>query len=357
MAIRVLIVDDSKAMCHFLRDVLNKDEELEVVGCAFDPYEARGMIKALRPDVLTLDVEMPRMDGLTFLRNLMRLRPMPVVMLSSLTAAGAEVTLDALAIGAVDFMVKRHPGAGQEYQDYVEDLIGRVKSAGRPKAHKLLSRINSSLSQSEYLSWETKVRASSILSGSIHRLVAIGASTGGPEAVREVLESMFLPNCSVLVTNHMPARFTGAFAQRLNKLSRFDVREAANNEQMHPGVCYVAAGDSHLVMKASGSEFRLLREHSAPISGHCPSVDRMFRSVTEQAGNACVGVLLTGMGRDGAQGLKSMREAGAFTLVQDERSSAVWGMPGAAVQLDAADAVMSLRDIGPTLDRLLSTST
>lgn len=357
MTIRVLIVDDSKAMCLFLRNLLEADPELDVVGYALDPFEARSMIKFLQPDVLTLDVEMPRMDGLTFLRNLMRLRPMPVVMLSSLTAAGAEVTLEALSIGAVDFMVKRHPGSGEQSRRYVEDLVSRVKAAGCANPRRAREACKSVALQPGYAQWRSKVGQLAVLNESVQRLVAIGASTGGPEAVREVLDTMYLPNDSVIVTQHMPARFMGPFAQRLNKLTRFTVVEAENNERLKPGHCYVAAGDSHLVVKGSRENLRLCRDHSAPSSGHRPSVDRMFRSVAQQAASASVGILLTGMGRDGAQGLKAMHDAGAFTLAQDERTSAVWGMPGAAVQLNAADAVLGLSDIGPTLGSLLCSPT
>ena len=355
MSIRVLIVDDSKAMCHFLNDVLSRDEDLEVVGYALDPYEARAMIKTLRPDVLTLDVEMPRMDGLTFLRNLMRLHPLPVVMLSSLTAAGAEVTLEALSIGAVDFMVKRHPGSGDDYRSYVDDVIARVKSAGTAKtlARRSSSKGSANSNHPGYLSWARKVRAMRPVSDSVAQLIAIGASTGGPEAIREVLESMYLPNCSVVVTQHMPARFMAPFARRLNALTEYNVVEAARNEALRPGVCYVAAGDQHLVVRQQAGGLWVCRDNDEPHSGHRPSVDRMFRSVAEQAGASSVGVLLTGMGQDGARGLQCMRNAGAFTVVQDEASSAVWGMPGTAVALDAVEATLSLRDIGPTMRSLL----
>ncbi len=354
--VRVLIVDDSKAMCKFLSEIMSKDPEIEVVGYALDPFEARSMIKTMQPDVITLDVEMPRMDGITFLKNLMRLRPMPVVMLSSLTAAGAAVTLEALSIGAVDFLVKRHPGSSSDYENYVQDINQRVKNAGRTKVAQNRSTKKPFKAKPEFGAWQAQLQEQRPLSKDLRRVVAIGSSTGGPEAVREVLENLYLPDCSLVLTQHMPANFMAPFAERLDSLSRFRVMEAQDNQPLEPGSCYVAPGDHHLSFKGRDSSLRMHVSPGELCSGHRPSVDVMFSSLAKCAGKSSVGLLLTGMGKDGANGMLHLRDAGALNLVQDKHTSAVWGMPGSAVALDAAHGILGLHDIAPTIESLLEVS-
>lgn len=354
MVTKVLIVDDSKAMCQFLSKVLDNDPALKVVGCALDAYEARSMIKTLRPDVLTLDVEMPRMDGLTFLKNLMRLRPMPVVMLSSLTSAGAEVTLEALSIGAVDFMVKRHPGAGAEYENYVSDICGRVRAASKAVVNRVTGKADVDILNPEYANCQKIAKSLSRVNEKLGCVVGIGASTGGPEAVAEVLGNLHVTNSCLVFSQHMPERFMSPFARRLNSLSRYDVAIAQAGEPLVPGRCYVAPGDQHLKIRRTATGLGVEIDSGAACSGHRPSVDVMFSSLARSAPKSSVGLLLTGMGNDGAAGMKSMHSSGALTIVQDEASSAVWGMPGSAVALGAAHAQISLRSIGPTIAAMLA---
>ena len=350
--IKVLIVDDSLSLCKFIEKVLSRDPDLQVVDYALDAYEARDKIKLYSHDVITLDVEMPRMDGLTFLKNLMRLHPMPVVMLSSLTAAGASVTLDALQEGAVDFMVKRHPGSDEELKQYTNEIISRVKQAGQVNVISTAPGL-SHKSLPDLTSLRSKLRAAPPFDQNLSRLVAIGSSTGGPEALRQVLTGFDASRCALFFAQHMPERFMNAFAERLNSWSSFDIRVAEPDEQILPGRGYVAPGDQHLELVRKGSSLFCKTSDSKEVSGHRPSVDVLFSSVATSAGRAGVGVLLTGMGCDGAKGLKQMHDAGALTVVQDKRSSAVWGMPGSAYQLGGADSVLNLQQISPSLTKLL----
>lgn len=352
---KVLIVDDSKAMCRFLKDVLERDEEIEVVGEAQDPYEARDLIKQLSPDVITLDVEMPRMDGITFLKNLMRLHPIPVIMISSLTAAGAKVTLDALNYGAVDFMVKRHPGNAQQMNQYISDVINSVKSAARVDVTKSKVKGRSARYHPDYISWEKRLKVSKPASGLVNKVIAVGASTGGPEAVRQVMDHAYSPNCAVVISQHMPERFISAFAERLNLHTKFNVKEVQDGDILEAGCGYVAPGDRELEVRVENLELVCRLKYSPHhIDGKLTTVDTVFNSIADALGSASVGVLLTGMGSDGAIGLKKIRDSKGLTFAQDERSSAVWGMPGSAVKLNAVDAILPLQDIGPTLKDLLS---
>ena len=351
---RALIVDDSLAMCKFIEKVLSSDPDIEVVDYALDAYEARDKIKLYKPDVLTLDVEMPRMDGLTFLRNLMRLHPMPVVMISSLTAAGASVTLDALRDGAVDFMVKRHPGSTTELKEYTDEIIERVKNAAavdmrRPTA-KRTTRELPDLTQ-----YRQKVKSGKKFSADIHRLIAIGSSTGGPEALHHFLQDLHPAQSSALVfAQHMPENFMNTFADRLNSWSSFNIQIAKQNEVIKPGMGYVAPGEQHLAVERQGGNYVCHLLSTEKVGGHRPSVDVLFNSVAKNSGNRATGVLLTGMGDDGARGLTAMKKAGSLTVVQDEKSSAVWGMPGSAYKMGGADVALDLRAIGPALNNLLS---
>jgi two-component system chemotaxis response regulator CheB len=341
--IKVLIVDDSALVRRILTDILTSVPDIEVLGAAGDAYIAREKIKALNPDVLTLDVEMPRMDGLTFLRNLMRLRPMPVIMVSSLTEHGAEVTLDALAIGAVDYMPKPKIDLAATLADYKDELIAKVRTASR--AH-VYSR-ESARDPGQALSADAvlvRVAAPRQLR-TTERIIAIGASTGGTEAIKDVLVTFPPDTPGVVITQHIPKLFSGAFARRMNSLCQLTVCEAEDGQQILRGHAYVAPGDKHLLVVRDGARYMCRLDDGQPVNRHKPSVDVLFRSVAQQAGRNAIGVILTGMGKDGAQGLKEMRESGSRTIAQDEATSMVWGMPGEAVAVGAAIDVLPLSEI------------
>jgi len=336
MPIRVLVIDDSALMRQMLSEMLSTDPELEVIGTAADPYQARDKIKQLHPDVLTLDVEMPRMDGLTFLENLMRLRPMPVVMVSSLTEAGADVTLAALELGAVDFVTKPKIGLVEGMQNQIADLIFKVKSAAgsRPPA---LPRLMPPPQERPRLMKTTD------------QIIAIGASTGGTEAIKTVLERLPPDSPAVLITQHIPAAFSRPFAERMNRHSPMAVCQAEDGQPVIPGHAYIAPGDHHLVLERSGARYICRLSSADPVNRHRPSVDVLFDSVAAKAGANAVGTLLTGMGDDGARGLLAMRNAGAMTFAQDEATSVVWGMPGAAHKLGAPQKLVPIERMAEAL--------
>jgi two-component system, chemotaxis family, protein-glutamate methylesterase/glutaminase len=325
--VRVLIVDDSALMRQLLSTLLSEDPEIEVVGTAGDPYIARDRIKELNPDVVTLDVEMPHMDGVTFLRKIMTLRPMPVIMISTLTQAGAETTLEALEIGAVDFLAKPSD-VGNAMAGLAGELQAKVKAAARTRITP--RRVPSPTSRPV-----RQVRCKD-------KIVAIGASTGGVEALKMLL--MGLPGVCppILITQHMPPRFTAAFAERLNKECPIAVSEAKHNEVVEPNHAYIAPGSHHLELVAVNGHYRCNLSDGPPVSGHRPSVDTLFRSVANVAGKVAIGVILTGMGKDGAEGLLELRKAGATTLGQDEASSLIYGMPKAAFERGAVMRQYSL---------------
>lgn len=342
-SIRVLVVDDSALMRQLISELLSTAADIRVVGAAPDPFAARDMIKRLSPDVVTLDVEMPRMDGLTFLGNLMRLRPMPVVMLSSLTERGAEVTLNALELGAVDFVPKPQIDVVNGFDGIAAELIGKVRAAAQTHP-----RMAASPNNSPVVPRGAGYRLT-------HGLIAIGASTGGTEAIREVLSAMPADAPAVVIAQHIPAAFSAPFAARLDRCSAMQVVEARDGESIVPGHAYVAPGGRHLRVLRDGARFRCRLGDDAEVNRHRPSVDVLFESVAHAAGANCVAALLTGMGDDGARGLLTLREAGAMTLVQDEASSVVWGMPGTAFRLGAAEAVVPLHEVAARLvtsDRL-----
>jgi two-component system chemotaxis response regulator CheB len=345
--IRVLVVDDSALVRRMLTDMLNADRSIEVVGVAADPYMARDKIKQLNPDVLTLDVEMPRMDGITFLRNLMRLRPMPVVMVSSLTEKGAEITLQALELGAVDFVSKPKIDVAHGLQDYAADIVAKVKMAAKARVRAVEQRV------ARLRNIEQKLTADAILArqeGKKHfktteRIVALGASTGGTEAIKEVLSSLPADAPGMVITQHMPEAFTGPFARRMDEVSAMTVHEAQDGQQILRGHVYIAPGNRHLFVVRDGARYVCKLHDGPPVNRHRPAVDVMFRSVAQNVGPNAIGVLLTGMGADGAQGLQEMHEAGAPTLVQDEKTSVVWGMPGEAVKLGGVDDILPLERV------------
>jgi len=339
--IRVLVIDDSALIRQLMTQLLGAVDGIEVVGSAADPYIAREKIKQLNPDVLTLDVEMPRMDGLTFLRNLMRLRPMPVVMVSSLTRSGAQVTLDALALGAVDFVAKPALDVARGMAGYAGELVEKLTQAAQ--AHVVPFEFAPASAQYDgpigYLTTD--------------RVLAIGASIGGTEAIREVLSRMPADAPATVVVQHIPAAFSGPFAERLNRHSRMTVLEAIDQQPLLPGHAYVAPGGRHMRVVRDGARWRCRLDDDAPVRRHRPSVDVLFESIAAHAGANASAVLLTGMGDDGARGLLALRNAGATTFAQDRASSVVWGMPGAAVAIGAAADVLPLDRVA---DRLLASA-
>jgi two-component system, chemotaxis family, protein-glutamate methylesterase/glutaminase len=366
--IRVLIVDDSALMRQILTEILNKDPGIEVVGAAMDAYVAREKIKALNPDVLTLDVEMPRMDGVAFLRNLMRLRPMPVVMCSSLTEAGADVTLDALALGAIDFVTKPKVDVAHRIDEYAEDLISKVKVAARAHVRPVVESLSLPISGKLIpgapgpSAADAPAAAAAVPRGrdsgrrvikTTEQIIAIGASTGGTEAIKDVLVGM-PPDCpGIVIAQHIPKAFSGPFAARMNQQTPLRVFEACDDQQILPGHAYIAPGDQHLVVVRNGAQYRCRLDNGPPVNRHKPSVDVLFRSVAENCGVNAIGLMLTGMGKDGAQGMKEMLEAGAATIAQDENTSVVWGMPGAAWNIGAVESLHPLQQIAAQLMKLV----
>jgi two-component system chemotaxis response regulator CheB len=337
--IKVLIVDDSALVRRMLTEMLSSDPSIMVLGAAHDAYDAREKIKALNPDVLTLDVEMPRMDGLTFLRNLMRLRPMPVIMVSSLTDRGAEVTLDALSIGAFDYLSKPKIDLAATLGDYKDELIAKVKAAASAR---LRSPSASAAATADVV---LAKRAPQRQLRTTERIIAIGASTGGTEAIKDVLIHLPPDTPGIVITQHIPKLFSGAFARRMDSVCQLSVCEAEDRQQVLRGHAYIAPGDKHLRLVRDGARYVCRLDEGPPVNRHKPSVDVLFRSVAQEAGRNAIGVILTGMGKDGAVGLKEMRDAGSRTIAQDEATSIVWGMPGEAVAVGAAADVLPLGEI------------
>jgi two-component system, chemotaxis family, protein-glutamate methylesterase/glutaminase len=320
--VRVLVVDDSALMRQLLSGLLSEDPGIEVVGTAPDPHVARERIKALNPDVVTLDVEMPLMDGVTFLRKIMTLRPMPVVMISTLTQSGAEVTLEALEAGAVDFVAKPSHDVANGMAALAGELQEKVKAAARTRVG------------TRRVPAKPTVRRERI-GRQTGKIVLIGASTGGVEALKALLTDLPADCPPILITQHMPARFTTAFANRLNRECAMTVSEAQHNDSVEPGHVYIAPGSHHLELVRVSNRFVCTLSDAAPVSGHRPSVDVLFRSGARILGSAGIGVILTGMGKDGAEGMLEFRRAGATTLGQDEESSLIYGMPRAAFERGA----------------------
>jgi two-component system chemotaxis response regulator CheB len=333
-----------------LTESLSSDRGIEVVGTASDPFVARDKIKKLNPDVLTLDVEMPRMDGLTFLSNLMRLRPMPVVMVSSLTEFGASITLDALEIGAVDFVTKPKIDLAHTLDEYSQEIIAKVKAAAHAQVRARDIRPSAVGSISEKHSADVIIKQGAQKHfRTTDRIIAIGASTGGTEAIKTVLMGMPPDAPGIVIVQHIPAAFSGPFAERMNRCCAMTVCEAKDGQQILNGHVYIAPGSHHLLVERDGARYICRLSDGPPVNRHRPSVDVLFRSVAQNVGVNAIGAILTGMGADGAQGLLEMREAGVPTIAQDERSSVVWGMPGEAVKRGAAELVLGLDDIAGRL--------
>ena len=348
--IRVLVIDDSAGMRQLLTELLNSDPAIEVVGTAMDAFRAREKIKLLNPDVLTLDVEMPRMDGLAFLRNLMRLRPMPVVMCASPTQNGVNVALDALALGAVDFVAKPAVGGRGDIRDVAQELIAKVKVAAHAHIRAIVEPVQMHVEDSHDAGVVLPKRDAPRHPVG-ERIIAIGASTGGTEAIKEVLTRLPADVPGIVITQHIPKAFSGPFAQRMNALCELAVCEAEDGQAILAGHVYIAPGDQHLLVARVGSRYQCKLSSGALVNRHRPSVDVLFRSVAQTAGSSSIGVMLTGMGRDGADGMKEMRDAGAATIAQDESTSVVWGMPGAACELGAVQWQSPLPQIA---ERILS---
>lgn len=339
MAIKVLVVDDSALMRALLTEIIDGAEDLEVVGSAPDPIAAREMIKALNPDVLTLDVEMPRMDGLEFLDRLMRLRPMPVIMISSFTAAGSEVTLRALELGAVDYLAKPQAGNLATLQAYADEIRDKIRAASTAR-----------LTKAPRVAVPPAPTSAPAATGFSSRLlnetvIGIGASTGGTEAIKDVLAALPKDMPPIVMVQHMPETFTPSFAKRLDSLSKLTVIEAQGGERLKPGMAYLAPGHSHVRVRRSAGGYLLELGQDEPVNRHRPAANVLFQSLAEQVGKKALGLILTGMGKDGAQGLLAMRRAGAWNIGQDQASCVVYGMPREAAQVGALDEVVSLERI------------
>ncbi len=342
---RVLVIDDSALVRSLLTEIINSQHDMVTVGAAPDPVVAREMIRNLNPDVLTLDVEMPRMNGLDFLEKLMRLRPMPVVMVSTLTERGSEIALRALELGAVDFVSKPKVGVASGLKEYTAEITDKIRAAAAsrpqrpvaPTAGKppLLPALGNRLISTE-------------------KLIAIGASTGGTEAIKDVLVQMPADSPGILVTQHMPEAFTKSFAARLHGLCKIAVKEAEHGERVLPGHAYIAPGHSHLLLKRSGANYITELSQRPPVNHHRPSVDVLFESAAVAGGKNVIGVILTGMGKDGAAGMLTMKRAGTYNIAQDEASCVVFGMPKEAIARGGTDEVLPLREIAAAVMRRLA---
>ncbi|BBL71282.1 protein-glutamate methylesterase/protein-glutamine glutaminase [Methylogaea oryzae] len=351
MTIKVLVVDDSALIRNLLSEIINQQHGMKCIGTAPDPLIAREMIKALEPDVLTLDVEMPKMDGLEFLEKLMRLRPMPVLMISTLTEAGSETTLRALELGAVDYISKPKLDIVKGIQAYAEEIANKIRMTAQAKVRKRLVPSDVPRAQSA----DAVLPKAAGLLGSTEKLLAIGASTGGTEAIKEVLMRMPPDSPGILVTQHMPEQFTGPFAKRLDGLCSLSVKEAEEGDRILPGHVYIAPGHSHLVLARRGANYVVTLDRGPEVMRHRPSVDVLFRSVANVAGKNALAMILTGMGKDGAAGMLELKQAGAYTYAQDEASCVVFGMPKEAIALGGVDEVLPLLEIpGRVIQRLKS---
>lgn len=343
--IRVVVVDDSALVRSLLAEIINKQTDMECVGAANDPLVAREMIRELDPDVITLDIEMPKMDGLDFLGRLMRLRPMPVLMISTLTERGAEVTMRALELGAVDFVAKPRIGLVDGIKELANNIVEKIRIAASAKVHRG-TRTESPVVSST----QSGVAAATALGRvSTEKLVFIGASTGGTEAIKEILVRLPADSPGVVITQHMPPGFTTSFAARLNGLCLITVQEAVNGARILPGHAYIAPGGKQFWVEKSGANYVCVVEDGELVNRHRPSVEVLFRSAAKVVGRNAFGIMLTGMGNDGAKAMKEMKDAGSYNYVQDEASCIVFGMPREAILNGAADEVLSLTDIATAL--------
>jgi len=347
---RVLIIDDSALVRGLLTEIVNREPDLEAIGAAPDPLVAREMIRALNPDVLTLDIEMPKMDGLDFLERLMRLRPTPVVMVSTLTERGAEATLRALELGAIDFVSKPRLGIAAGLLQQAADICEKIRIASKARLHRQV-RLGAPCAPRE--DSQTKRALARYSRVCTEKLIAIGASTGGTEAIREVVSRLSADSPAVLITQHMPPGFTRSFAARLDGLCKLSVGEGKDGEAVLPGHVYIAPGGRHMKLDRSGAKYVIALDDGPPVNRHRPSVEVLFRSVAAVAGQNALGVMLTGMGRDGASAMLQMKQAGAFNVAQDEATCVVFGMPKEAIAAGAVDEVLPVTQIAERLQSRL----
>ncbi len=345
MTIKVLIVDDSALIRSVLTEIVNKQPDMTVVGTAPDPLVAREKIKALNPDVLTLDVEMPKMDGLVFLERLMRLRPMPVVMVSSLTEKSSSITLHALELGAFDFVTKPKLDIRNGLEEYAEELIDKIRGAAKARIFKPFSTTVAPDTVRLKNTADVVLPAEHRTFSTTEKVIVIGASTGGTEALKALLVDLPADSPGILITQHMPEAFTKTFAKRLNGLCKIAVKEAEHGERILPGHGYLAPGNRHLLLKRSGANYMTELSDGPPVNRHRPSVDVLFRSAANCAGKNSIGIIMTGMGDDGAAGMLEMHQTGARTLAQDEQSCVVFGMPKEAIALGGVDEIVPLHDL------------
>jgi two-component system chemotaxis response regulator CheB len=350
--LKVLVIDDSALIRSLMKEIINRENDMECVGTAPDPLAARDMIMERDPDVLTLDVEMPRMDGLDFLEKLMRWRPMPVLMISTLTEQGSDVTFRALELGAVDFIAKPKLGIARGMEEAAAEIADKIRTVAQARVRKTLP----APAAQQSLSADAILPSVAGRYSSTEKLIVIGASTGGTEAIREVLSGLPADAPGVLVTQHMPEHFTRSFAVRLDTLCRISVKEAEHNERVLPGHAYIAPGNSHMLLVRSGANYVIRLDQGPLVNRHRPSVDVLFRSAANIAGANAVGIILTGMGKDGVQGLLEMRRTGAFTIAQDEATSVIFGMPKEAIAAGGVSEILPLQTIARrTIEHLAGT--
>jgi len=344
--IRVIVVDDSALVRSLLSEIINRQNDMECIGAANDPIAAREMIREINPDVITLDVEMPRMDGIDFLGRLMRLRPMPVVMVSTLTERGAEVTMRALELGAVDFVAKPRVGLASGLNELAAQIVDKIRIAASVRVRRSMPPAPCGTAASIAASASTTVLLGR---SSTEKVICIGASTGGTEAIREVLLHLPADAPAIAITQHMPPGFTTSFAARLNSLCRIQVKEATHGERLLPGHAYIAPGGKQFSLARSGSHYAAVVEDGSPVNRHKPSVEVLFQSAAAVLGRNAYGIMLTGMGGDGAAAMRAMKDAGSYNYVQDEASCIVFGMPREAIAHGAAHEVLPLHQIAPAL--------
>jgi len=358
----VVVVDDSALVRSILTEIINRQPDMQCIGAASDPLAAREMIRNLNPDVITLDVEMPKMDGLDFLQRLMRLRPMPVVMVSTLTERGAEVTLKALELGAVDFVAKPKIGVADGIRALAQDITDKIRIAAKAQIRRLppapvAGATGGAASATSHAAARPPAPIASLGRLSTEKIIFIGASTGGTEATKDVLINLPADCPAVCITQHMPPGFTRSYAARLDGLCKIRVKEAQDGERILPGHGYIAPGGMHFSVERSGANYIARVQDGDPVNRHKPSVEVLFQSAARVVGQNALGIMLTGMGADGAKAMKVMKDAGAYNLVQDEATCVVFGMPREAINAGAADEVLPLQQIAPRLvERLRSTS-
>ena len=347
--IRVIVVDDSALVRSLLAEIINRQHDMECIGTANDPLIAREMIRELNPDVITLDIEMPRMDGIDFLGRLMRLRPMPVVMISTLTERGAEVTMKALELGAVDFVSKPRVGLANGLNELSTQIVDKIRVASVAQVRRAAPREPQPLPGAGAAAAAAPVSMGLLGRLSTEKLIFIGASTGGTEAIKEILVHMPADTPAIVITQHMPPGFTTSFAARLNSLCQITVKEAVNGERILPGHAYIAPGGTQFSVGRSGANYVAVVDDGPPVNRHKPSVEVLFKSASAVVGRNAFGIMLTGMGNDGAAAMRSMKDAGSYNYVQDEASCIVFGMPREAIAHGAADEVLPLTQIAPAL--------